>query len=420
MHRSYEELCALAATGQITGEAMRVLDQHLKECSDCRAFLQDLVPLKTHVTPVVAGSRTRSGAAPYGIRERFLQRAAAAGLKLNPGPAVEVAESTPSPFTQPQKVGSNGFLNWFITPRFAVPALACMLCAVLGFAIARFTAKSKPTQTVIASPLQPSGTAMNQDSAQIARLQQQNEYVTRRAAALSADLARVRAKRKRLEQELASLAQRGADGDQFQERFKEVSAELEAAKARAAKVQSDLDSERNRATTAEAVSLAQQKATEDANSKVATLESQIDRLRQLDSSESIARDLISARNLHIVDVYDTEANGERKRAFGRVFFVEGRSLVFFAYDLPIPHHGNKKVEFQVWGEQAGVDSVTINLGAMRSDNSSEERWVLSCDDPKILNRINAVYLTADTNPRADSKPRGAKLLYGFLGSPNHP
>jgi hypothetical protein len=114
------------------------------------------------------------------------------------------------------------------------------------------------------------------------------------------------------------------------------------------------------------------------------------------------------------------ANGERKHAFGRVFFVEGKSLVFYAYDLPGPKRANKKVEFQVWGEQAGLSSVIVNLGAMHSDNSGQSRWVLTCDDPKVLSRINAVFITADANARPDSQPRGSKMMYAFLGSPNHP
>src|ERR1700704_2715292 len=90
MHKSYEELCALAATGQITGDAMQVLDQHVKGCPSCRTFLDDLVSLKAHVTPVVAGSRTQSCAPPEGIRDRFLQRAASAGLELHPGEPLEL------------------------------------------------------------------------------------------------------------------------------------------------------------------------------------------------------------------------------------------------------------------------------------------------------------------------------------------
>jgi hypothetical protein len=425
MHKSYEELCALAATGQITGEAMKVLDQHVKECSSCRAFLEDLVPLKAHVTPVVAGSRTQSHIPPEGIRERFLQKAAAAGLELNPGLPMNVAE--PGEISLPQL--PSGFLRsdsrWrfsdsFATPRFAAPALAGVLCGVLGFAIARHESKPQPTQAVVAQAVQTPAPRDNQASAKIIALQQQNNDATSRLAALSADLTRAQAEKKQLAQQVASLAQRASTGDQFQQRFQEASTKLQEADARAAKLQSDFDSERSRAASSDAIALAQQKATQEANSKVANLESQLDRLQELDSGKGLAADLISARNLHIVDVYDTESNGERKRAFGRVFFVEGKSLVFYAYDLPDSRHGNKKVEFRVWGEQAGVSSVSINLGAMRTDNSSQGRWVLTCDDPKVLNRINAVYLTADANPRPDSQPRGTKLMYAFLGSPNHP
>src|SRR5215470_17796229 len=96
MHKSFEGLCALAATGQITGDAMSVLDQHVKKCDVCRAFLQDMVSLKAHVAPVVAGSHARTLEAPAGIRERFLEKASAAGLKLNPGPALPAAECIPS------------------------------------------------------------------------------------------------------------------------------------------------------------------------------------------------------------------------------------------------------------------------------------------------------------------------------------
>src|SRR5215467_15890000 len=97
MHKRFEELCALAATGQITGDAMSVLDQHVKECGVCRAFLQDMVSLKAHVAPVVAGSHARTLEPPVGIRERFLEKATAAGLKLNPGPALTSAECLPLP-----------------------------------------------------------------------------------------------------------------------------------------------------------------------------------------------------------------------------------------------------------------------------------------------------------------------------------
>jgi len=132
------------------------------------------------------------------------------------------------------------------------------------------------------------------------------------------------------------------------------------------------------------------------------------------------KELIAARNLHIVDVYDTESSGSRKKAFGRVFYVEGRSLVFYAYDLSNTKRASKNLEFRVWGEQAGVKSVSVSLGVMHNDDPGQRRWVLTCDDPKVLGRINAVYISPDSDSQRGSETRGEKMMYAFLGSPNHP
>jgi hypothetical protein len=428
MHKSYEELCALAATGQITGDAMKVLDQHVKDCPSCGAFLEDLVSLKAHVTPVVAGSRIQSRTPPDGIRERFLQRAASAGLELDPGPPMEMLEHLQAPAWPEQPGVSPRFRavrdrlqGWYDrAPRFAVPAMAAVLCGVLGFVVVQHKGGSAPAQVAVSPVTQAPPQVDKSASAQLASLREENNETRSRLLTLSADLVRTQAEKRQIEQELERLAQRAAAGEQFEQQFREISAQLQDADARADKLQADLEAERGRSATADAVSLAQQKATEDAQSTIANLQAQLDRARELDSGKGMAGDLISARNLHIVDVYDTESNGERKHAFGRVFFVEGKSLVFYAYDLPGSKRANKKVEFQVWGEQAGLSSVSVNLGPMHSDNSGQSRWVLTCDDPKVLSRINAVFIAADANARPDSQPRGAKLMYAFLGSPNHP
>jgi len=428
MHKSYEELCALAATGQITGDAMQVLDKHVKDCHSCRVFLEDLVSLKAHVTPVVAGSRTRSCPPPEGIRERFLQRAANAGLELHPGPPLETPARLEMPAQRLQLGVSerlrgvhNRMLDWYYAaPRFAVPVTAGLLCGTLGFVVAQRKMASPPNQAAVALVSQILPAEEKLASTQLVSFQRESADARARLVALSAELAHSRAEKLEIEKELARLAQRAAAGEQFEQRFKEASAQLREADIRAAELQAKLEEERSRAAASDAVLYAQQKATEDANSKVADLQALLDSRPEFGSGSGTAGDLISARNLHIVDVYDTESNGKRKHAFGRVFFVEGKYLVFYAYDLPSSMRTNKTVEFQVWGEQAGLNSVSLKLGAMRSDNSGQSRWVLTCNDPKVLSRINAVFIAAVANGRLDSDPRGAKIMYAFLGSPNHP
>src|SRR5436305_15242942 len=43
------------------------------------------------------------------------------------------------------------------------------------------------------------------------------------------------------------------------------------------------------------------------------------------------RDLMSARNLHIIDVHDVDARGE-SHPFGRIFLTDRKRLIFYAYD----------------------------------------------------------------------------------------
>ena len=58
-----------------------------------------------------------------------------------------------------------------------------------------------------------------------------------------------------------------------------------------------------------------------------------------------------------------------------MFYVEGQSLVFYAYDLESAKHSNTKIAFQVWGETAGVKTATTyNLGILRADYPGQVRW----------------------------------------------
>jgi len=70
------------------------------------------------------------------------------------------------------------------------------------------------------------------------------------------------------------------------------------------------------------------------------------------------RDLISARNLHIIDVYDTDSHGKTTRAFGRVFFTEGKSLVFYAYDLSSGHSAAATYAFMSGERKTVILTVT--------------------------------------------------------------
>lgn len=59
----------------------------------------------------------------------------------------------------------------------------------------------------------------------------------------------------------------------------------------------------------------------------------LDMERQLSAAGRDIRELLVARQLHVVDVRDTDADGKPSPAFARVFLTEKKSLMFFAFDL---------------------------------------------------------------------------------------
>ena len=58
----------------------------------------------------------------------------------------------------------------------------------------------------------------------------------------------------------------------------------------------------------------------------------LDMERQLVATGKGIPELMAARQLHVIDVGDTDPNGNRSRAFGRLFLAEGKSLSFCAFD----------------------------------------------------------------------------------------
>jgi len=42
---------------------------------------------------------------------------------------------------------------------------------------------------------------------------------------------------------------------------------------------------------------------------------------------------MGARKLYIADVFDVDSGSRTKKPFGRVFYTQGKSLIFYAFDL---------------------------------------------------------------------------------------
>src|SRR5712664_4232578 len=89
-HGRYEEMCALAATGQLGGAQMSELNAHISTCDSCREFLSSLARISVQVMPLLAenGASAADIVPPDGMRDRFLSRIASEELvaEINEGP----------------------------------------------------------------------------------------------------------------------------------------------------------------------------------------------------------------------------------------------------------------------------------------------------------------------------------------------
>jgi hypothetical protein len=146
----------------------------------------------------------------------------------------------------------------------------------------------------------------------------------------------------------------------------------------------------------------------------------LEREHQLMTLTKDVRQLMGARSLHILDVHDVGGGGKEAKAFGRGFYAEGQSLVFYAFNLPSEGGNHAKYTFQAWGQREPGPQSVRNPGTFEVDDHDQRRWVLTVNDPHLLAGIDSVFVTSES--LSDSKePRGEKVMYAYLaGQPNHP
>src|SRR6266446_2001130 len=163
-----------------------------------------------------------------------------------------------------------------------------------------------------------------------------------------------------------------------------------------------------------------------ANGQSATNRDQERRLKDAEqylTSDRDIRELMGARKLYIADVFDVDGSSRTKKPFGRVFYTQGKSLIFYAFDLDREPGVVNASTFQVWGQREtpqGEPASPMNLGILYMDNETNRRWVMRFDDPKQLTEIDAVFVTVE--PRGGShKPTSKPFLYALLRKEvNHP
>src|SRR6202789_4406814 len=399
-HTHYEELPALAAGGQLSGQELLDFQRHSANCSECRNSVAQFEEIVHFGLPLVQSPFRRSinmitSRPDPGARERFIRRASLEGVAFSP----EIRR--PSISRRP------GFA-FAIASAGVVAAIVTAVLFIshhLGVSSRQFGQLSQQNSTLEATVSRLEQTnAEQQREAQDLR----NQLATRAASKIyphsnsqtASETARLapndtksleevegqqRAEEKLLDDARAELAalkkarvsdQASIVADQF--RINELSDQLKAAKANASSMQ-----------------------------------------RQVAIASGDVPNLMGARQLHVVDVRDSGPDGKPGRAFGRIFLTEGKSLVFYAFDLNDPERNGPKKTYQVWGQTEGRAGSVRSLGFLNVDNKAQQRWVLKSNDAATFKEINSLFVTVEPQGGANT-PSGQRLLFAYLGEANHP
>jgi uncharacterized coiled-coil protein SlyX len=406
-HEYYEELCALLPIGQLSAEEYQELAEHLRGCPSCRHATDDFSVIldKMPVGEADVDEKTLVALQGHSYRDRFLKRAVAEGV----------------PFSDAVMRSRFSLRKWSWPRLRLVPNLAAVGVAVV---VILFLQLFRPSRRILplgghpyAQQVEASTPLVDSQDKEVvsgleAKVDTLESHTTQQQKIISDLKAKLSESRSESESAKRGLSRTTEQLAQLQEEVGETQRALDSAKA-------DLNRTRSEKDSVDAALVDQQIKINELAAVVKEKEALAERERQLSAVAKDVRELMGARNLHILDVSDVDGNGRSKKSFGRVFLVEGKSLIFYAFDLG--DRGNPaKVSFQAWGQLEGRQTVAKNLGVFYVDDHAQKRWVLKVNDPAKLSAINSVFVTVEPLGGTD-RPTGRKLLYAYLGTQaNHP
>jgi len=397
-HERYEELCALAAGGLLEGADFADFKAHMRECGDCRFDYDKWCSFVTRDVPQTQGAlhqklgAMRSKPLPYS-RQRFLRRARADGLIFSR----EIETSARS--------GA-----WYFRPLIMLPPIALLIVIAVSLAVYHFR--------------ETSDTARVKNSAtgqQIAELKRENSALAASRSQLSESVAAEQREIQNLRRQLADIATTAEtlrrDGEHSSSQNAQLAEEAHNQERVLAEARDEAARSSQLRINDEAALVEQQTRITELTNKLRIASATLDMERQLAAAGKDVRELLAARDLHVIDVRDTDPNGKPADAFGRVFLTEGKSLTFYAFDLN-PAQATKR-SFQVWAVADSGKNSSRSLGFLHADAKAPGRWVLRVDNPELVKQISAVFVTSEPATGV-MEPTTQKMLYAYLGEANHP
>jgi Putative zinc-finger len=429
-HEEFLELCALSAGGGLTPEEKKRLDEHLADCSDCREARKQFETVVDQALPALAPELAAETLAedPF-----FSQEAAEASFFKRLSEEEEKSRHQHrdvEPWLSPLVVRrSRKFRRNFDRYHFWLPlAAGLVLCLSLGilayrmgkhrgFDVARNRGSAVPLAASTQESLEAARSERDAVNAQLSERDKVISELRREIAQKSGENAKLKASESThqlaLERTEKGREQLARDRDR---NAQQAAASYEALEASEKRLKS-LERERSEDVIHEA----------SLEAKVVELSRALnDRERITEEQQELLakdrdiRELMGARDLYITEVHDVLSTGKTQKAFGRVFYTKGKSLIFYAYDLNDLPGLKQASTFQAWGSRGTDRAQAFKLGMFYEDNVAKKRWVMKFNDKKTLDQIDAVFVTIEP-VGGSNKPSGAPLLYAYLKvSANHP
>ena len=423
-HDEFLELCAVSTSGQLTEEEQRKLQEHLAVCTSCRQLLQQYEAVVSRTIPVIAANE-----APQPDSDWSLDQAEAAFIKrLEQAQKHELKKSVGTADLSQDFLRLPSFSNepaW--RQLWMLYAAGILLFATLSFYAYRVgvhrgvdTAKIIPPQPTtvnqasLEAQLSDAGHERQLARAQIEQRDKTIAELRQQLTQQSTQINEVQAAKDRFESDLDTTRQ------DLVEQRSELAQKLEAAQSSSQALQQKLDA-------LEQQSLQDATRAQAWDAKVSELtrllhdrEVALNEKDELLAHDRDIRELMGARDLYIAEVHDVARDGRTQIPYGRVFYTKGKSLIFYAYDLDRQAELKRAGSFQAWGRRGPDRQQAVNLGVFYEDSGARKRWILKCDDAKMLEQIDAVFVTVEPNG-GSHKPSGKSLLFASLKiEPNHP
>jgi hypothetical protein len=432
-HEYFDLLCAMAAASQTSPEEDLRLAEHLQSCAVCKdafdQYKQILAYMCAEGAANAAANESRHFTADEIVEQlRAKQRLLARTSKVvhlpltgeRPGAILKQRKS------EPRK------LSFHRVPSWASWAVAAALLVAAGVGPAQYWASrahSRNLETRSAS-LQRELEELRGELAQV-QAKHLEGAMTEQAQTRHDETEKLRAGNESLRKSLATneAARRRVAGEyaELQERARLLQSSIEVLQASNGDLmagKTELAEKISNLTTDLRTSQGEMARLEARNAELS--QEQLVRLRSAERQQKLLatdhdiRDILGARSLHIIDVFDVNGQGELERPFGRIFYTEGKSLIFYAFDLAQQKGLKRGAIFQAWGQRGEGQEAARNLGVFYMDDPLQNRWVLKVDDGKMLSRIDYVFVT-DSSRKETVRPKGRPILSAFLeGTPNHP